>query len=112
MAGAPNLADLASDLQACFSRGRRRLGGDELRSQMNGFLNVEGAAAFSAKGIGRPVLNQAAEIAADNLACFSACQGKNHGLCAECQSGASGVQIRTALVVTFGDVNHNCQVEN
>jgi hypothetical protein len=57
-------------------------------------------------------LNQAAEIAADNLACFSACQGKNHGLCAECQSGASGVQIRTALVVTFGDVNHNCQVEN
>jgi hypothetical protein len=79
---------------------------------MDWLFNVEGSTAFSAKGVGRPVLNQAAKIAADNLARISACQGKNHGLCAECQSGASEVLIRTALVVTFGDVNHNCQVEN
>jgi len=79
---------------------------------MNGLLNVEGSAAFSAKGVGRPVLDQAAEIAADDLACFIACQGKHHGLCAECQSGASGMLNRIALVVTFGYVNHNCQVEN
>jgi hypothetical protein len=112
MAGAADLANLPCDLQTGFSRGRRGLGCDELGSQMNGLLNVEGSAAFSAKGVGRPVLDQAAKITADDFACFSTCQGKNHWLCAECQSGASGVHIRTALVVTFGDVNHNCQVEN
>ena len=42
---------------------------------MDGLLNVEGAVAFSAKGIARPVLNQAAEVTADDFARFGACQG-------------------------------------
>jgi hypothetical protein len=78
MAGAADFANLSCDLPTGFRRGRRGLGCNELRSEMNGLLNVEGSAAFSAKGVGRPVLDQAAKITADDFACFSACQGKNH----------------------------------
>jgi hypothetical protein len=68
MACAPDFANLSCDLQPGFSRSRRGLGRDKLGNQMNGLLNVEGSAAFSAKGVGRPVLHQAAEIAADDFA--------------------------------------------
>jgi hypothetical protein len=75
MASAADFADLPGHMQTGFSRSRRGKGSDELWSQNYGLLNVEGSAAFSAKGVGRPVLNQAAEIAADNFARFCACQG-------------------------------------
>ena len=57
------------------------------------------------------ILHQPAEIAAHNFACFHAHQGGCHGLCAERQSRISAVHFCTTICVTFGEVNHNCQVE-
>ena len=66
---------------------------------------------FSAKGVAGPELNQAAVIAPQYFTCIHAHEGNSHGLYAECQSGNSGVPFCTATFVTFGEVNHNCQVE-
>jgi hypothetical protein len=33
-----------------------------------------------------------------------------HRLCAECQSGLSGVHFCTTMCATLGEMNHNCQV--
>jgi hypothetical protein len=75
MARATYLADLPGHLQTGFRRGRWGLGSYQLGRQMNRLLNVEGSAAFPAKGVARSVLNQAAEITADDFTCFGACQG-------------------------------------
>lgn len=105
------LAYLRRHLQPGFSRRRSGGVGNKLQNGMHGLLDIEGLSALSAEGIGGSVLNEAAIIAAHNLTCLHAYQGGCHRLCAECQSGLSGVSFYTALFATFEEANHNCQVE-
>jgi hypothetical protein len=72
MARLANLAHLASNLQSSLGRRRCSRASYQMRQLRDGLLNVEGSAAFSAKGVGGPVLDKAAEIAAHNLTRFHA----------------------------------------
>jgi len=106
-----DIAHLSSDLQPGFRRGHDRGVGYQLQNGMWGLLHIKRLAALSAKGVGCSVLHEAAEIAAHNLTCLHVHWGGCHRPCAECQSGLSGVPFCTSTCATFGDVNHNCQVE-
>ena len=68
MARFADIAHLPRHLQPGFSRRRSRGMGHQLQNRMRRLLDIEGPVAFSAKGVGGSVLDQAAEIAAHNLA--------------------------------------------
>jgi hypothetical protein len=107
-----DFAHLPGNLQPGLGRSRRGRGtGHQLWGGWSRLLDVEGLVAFSAKGVSGAVLNQAAEIATHDFACFHAHQGGSHRLCAERQSWISGVLFCTAICATFGEMNHNCQVQ-
>src|ERR1035438_8431130 len=106
-----NIAHLPSNLQPGLGGSRSGWADHQLRRQRHRLFHIEGPVALSAKGVAGPELHQAAVIAAQYFARFYTHEGDSHWLCAECQSGNSGVHFRTAIWVTFGEVNHNCQVE-
>ena len=111
MARSADVAHLAGHMQTGLGGSRNRLAGHQLRGQRCGLLDVEGVAAFSAKGVAGPVLDHPAVFTTHYFARFQAHQGSCHGLCAERQSLVSGVPFRTTIFVRLGEMNHNCQVE-
>ncbi len=54
---------------------------------------IKGPVALPAVRVSRAVLDQAAEITANNFTRFHACKSRGHNVSTECQSGASGVRL-------------------
>ena len=106
-----DLADLARNLQTSLSRRlNERLRGYRLRTQYHRLLKIERLVASSAEGVAGAVLHQGAMFTAHDFARVKTHKCGCHRLCAECQSVVSGVLLRTTICVTFGGMNHNCQV--